>query len=247
MLASLRATMPADLAYEIILIDDCSTDGTRAWLATLLDPRVKTLLNPRNLGYAKSNNAAAAVASAPILALLNNDLLFEPCWLEPMLGVLRSPELNAALVGNVQVRVADGEIDHAGVSLNANAQLGHIQTLPEDAATHTKALAVTGACMVLRKADFDAQGGFDECFVNGCEDIDLCFKLRAAGKAIYVVNTSRIRHHVSLSRGRTGPQNEQNSRVLFARWRPLIKHELTAKWVTLLQAGPKAYQGQLSG
>ncbi len=247
MLASLQATIPAGLAHEVILIDDYSTDGTRAWLATLSDPHIKTLLNPRNMGFAKTNNRATSLATGEVLALLNNDLLFSPGWLEPMLLALLSPTINAGLVGNVQYRVADGSLDHAGVLLNPNAQFGHIQTLAEDAPLHTKALAVTGACMLLRKADFDAQGGFDEQFVNGCEDIDLCFKLRAAGKAIYVANTSRIRHHVSLSRDVNTLHNERNSRHLFGRWRKGIKQELTAQWATLLQAGPTAYAGLLSG
>ena len=247
MLASLLATIPAGLAHEIILIDDFSTDGTRAWLATLADPHTKTLLNPHNLGYAKTNNRAASVASGDVLALLNNDLLFEPGWLEPMLHTLLSPTLNAGLVGNVQYRVADGMLDHAGVRLNPNAQFGHIRTLAEDAPVHTQALAVTGACMLLRKADFDALGRFDEQFVNGCEDIDLCFRLRAAGKAINVANTSRIRHHVSLSRDVNTPHNERNSRHLFGRWRKVIKQELATQWAKLLQVGPHAYPGLLSG
>ena len=247
MLASLRATIPAGLAHEIILIDDFSTDGTRAWLATSSDPHIKTLLNPRNLGYAKTNNRAALVATGDVLALLNNDLLFEPGWLEPMLHTLLSPTLNAGVVGNMQTRVADGKLDHAGVQLNPNAQFGHIQTLDENAPIYTKVLAVTGACLLLYKADFDAQGGFDERFINGCEDIDLCFKLHAAGKAVYVANTSHIRHHVSLSRDVNTLHNERNSRHLFSRWRKLIKQELTAEWATLLQSGPQAYAELLSG
>jgi cellulose synthase/poly-beta-1,6-N-acetylglucosamine synthase-like glycosyltransferase len=131
--------------------------------------------------------------------------------------------------------------------LNANAQFGHVQTLPDEAPLYRKVMAVTGACMLLRKADFVAQGGFDEHFVNGCEDLDLCFKVRAAGQAIYVANSSRIRHHVSLSRGETTLQNERNSQYLFARWRQTIKQALGSLWATLLQAGPQAYSNQLSG
>jgi GT2 family glycosyltransferase len=247
MLASLMASLPAGLAYEVVLVDDFSTDGTRDWLATLNDPRIKTLRNPRNLGYARANNRAAAVATGQLLALVNNDLLLEPGWLEPMMHILRSPKLNAGLVGNVQYRVADGQLDHAGVQLNPNAQLGHVQTLPSGAAPHAQVLAVTGACVLLRKADFDAHGGFDEQFVNGGEDIDLCFKLRAAGKHIYVAHTSRIRHHVSLSREPHSLQNDRNSRHLFARWRQVIKQELTGLWATLLQGEPQAYALWLAG
>lgn len=247
MLTSLRSTIPAGMVYEILLMDDFSTDGTREWLATLSDPQIKTLLNPHNLSYAKTNNKAASVATGEVLALLNNDLLFEPGWLEPMLHTLHSPTLNAGLVGNVQCRMADGKLDHAGVRLNANAQFGHIQTLADDAPPHTKVLAVTGACMLLRRADFEAVGGFDEDFVNGCEDIDLAFKLRAMRKHIYVATASRIRHHVSLSRKLHTLQDVRNSQRLFHRWHKEIKQELGAVWHQLLLAGPAAYADILGG
>jgi GT2 family glycosyltransferase len=247
MLVSLLATIPTSLPYEIILVDDFSTDGTRAWLSTLSAPYIKSLLNPRNLGYAKTNNIAATVATGDVLALLNNDLLFSPGWLELMLHTLLSPVLNAGLVGNVQYRVADGALDHAGVVLNANAQFVHVQSLAKEAPAFNKSLAVTGACVLLRKADFEAVGGLDESFVNGCEDIDLCFKLRAAGKAIYVVNHSHIRHHVSLSRKVNTLQNQRNSRALFSKWRKEIKQELTSVWAKLLSGGPHAYADQISG
>jgi hypothetical protein len=91
------------------------------------------------------------------------------------------------------------------------------------------------------------EGGFDEAFVNGCEDLDLCYKLRAARKRVYVANTSRIRHHVSLSRGRESLQNERNSRHLFGKWRAQIKNDVSAQWAALLQAGPDAYQPYIHG
>jgi GT2 family glycosyltransferase len=247
MLASLRATIPAGLAHEIILIDDDSTDGTQAWLEGLSDPRLHVLLNPSNLGYAKTNNAGARMAKGEVLGFLNNDLLLEPGWLEPMLALLESPTLNAACVGNVQHRVADAALDHAGVRLTCLGQFEHIQALAEAGPGYAPVLAVTGACMLIRRADFEQVGGFDEAFVNGCEDVDLCYRLRAARKSVYVANTSRIRHHVSLSRGRESLQNERNSRHLFGKWRAQIKNELSAQWAALLQAGPEAYQPYIHG
>jgi hypothetical protein len=164
-----------------------------------------------------------------------------------MLAVLESPVLNAACVGNVQYRVADRALDHAGVHLNCRGQFEHIQALPDAGPGYARVLAVTGACMLMRKADFEQVGGFDEVLVNGCEDLDLCYKLRAARKSVYVANTSRIRHHVSLSRSRESLQNERNSRHLFGKWRAQIKNELSAQWATLLQAGPEAYQPYIHG
>lgn len=235
MLASLLATLPVGLDFEVVLIDDASTDGTAAWLANLQMERVRVMVNEANLGFAKTNNKAIATARGEMLALLNNDLVLTPGWLEPMLAVLQSPSLNAGLVGNVQYRVADNAVDHAGVGVGADGKLAHIQTLPQIPpqvpVPHQRVFAATGACCLLRKSDFDALGGFDEGFVNGGEDMDLCMRLRQTGKHIVVALGSQVGHHVSLSRGRVGLQNERNSRRLQAKWRPELKREVARQWI----------------
>lgn len=247
MLSSLTASLPDGLSYELILADDGSTDGTRDWLRDLDDPRIQKVLNPHNLGYAKTNNTAAARAKGEYLGLLNNDLVFKPGWLEPMLAALRDPALNAGIVGNLQFRVADHALDHAGVVLTPRGQFDHLRFEQDDPTKPARVYVATGACMLMRKADFDALGGFDEVFVNGCEDIDLCLKMRAAGKEIYVAPSSRILHHVSLSRSRTSLQNERNSQYLYAKWRKEIKLQLIKCWVALLAEGPSAYEPYIDG
>jgi GT2 family glycosyltransferase len=248
MLASLQSCMPAGLDHEIILSDDASTDGTAAWLATLAGtPRIKTLLSPHNRGFAANNNAAVRHAQGDVLALLNNDLLLQPGWLQPMLAVLADSSLKAGVVGNVQWRLADGSTDHAGVGINPAGQLMHIQ----DASVFqgkpvAKTLAVTGACMLLRRADFERVGGFDERYINGAEDVDLCFKLRQLGLGAYVALNSRVGHHVSLSRGPAVDKDERNSRLLYQRWRQLLKQELAGWWAKRL-AGAEEVPAELDG
>ena len=112
--ASLQATLPAGLTHEIILVDDGSTDDTRSWLATL-GPPFRVVLNDRNLGYAAANNRAIAIARGDVLALLNNDLVLLPRWLEPMLGAHRSLADRAGLIGNIQLDAGTGAIDHTGI------------------------------------------------------------------------------------------------------------------------------------
>lgn len=241
MLASLQASLKADSTLpgqaEIVLVDDCSTDGTRQWLATLHgQPNLRVVLNPANLGFAGACNAgAAACAGADVLAFLNNDLLLTPGWLAPMWqALLHEPALRAGVVGNVQHRLGAGAewgaVDHAGVWLTPGGQFEHLRELPVGAPPFQRALAVTGACMLIRRADFDAVGGFDTSYRNGCEDLDLCFKLRERGLHAVVARESRIGHHVSASRGAPSPQDELNSRLLFQRWRPMIKREVAAAW-----------------
>ena len=101
MLASLQASLPPGLAHEIILVDDASKDGTRDWLQTLSSSNLRVVLNPVNLGFARANHAGVVLATGDVLALVNNDLIFSPGWLEPMLAVLQLPQWGAGVVGNV--------------------------------------------------------------------------------------------------------------------------------------------------
>lgn len=244
MWASLLQTLPPGLVCEAILIDDGSSDGTAQWLQSLEQQstvlsaegglRVHILRNAANQGFAKTNNKAIATARGEVLAMLNSDLLLSPGWLEPMLAVLQAPSLNAGLVGNIQLRVADNAIDHAGMRLGLDGKMQHMQTLTENLVPHLRVFAATGACCLVRKSDFDAVGGFDEKFVNGGEDIDLCMRLRQAGKPVCIALESRVGHHVRLSRGQGGLQDERNSRRLLTKWRPMLKREITRHWVDVL-------------
>lgn len=222
MLASLRATLPEGLTHEIILIDDGSTDGTRAWLETLRDPSLRVMLNERNLGYAVSNNRAAATARGEWLALLNNDLELLPGWLEPMLSAAASFRGRAGAIGNVQLDARTGAVDHAGLVVNLTGKPVHRRARPGWLGRRLRPVrrmpAVTGACLIIDRLLWNQLGGFDEAYVNGGEDIDLCFRARAAGRINLVALRSVVRHHVSASPGRKR-RDEENSHRLASRWR----------------------------
>ena len=105
-----------------------------------------------------------------------------------------------------------------------------MRVLPAGHVTHARVFAVTGACCLIRRNVFALVDGFDEAFVNGCEDVDLCLKVKAQGLHIYMAYHSVVQHHVSLSRSGTSLQNERNSRLLFQKWRPQIKREAAQVW-----------------
>jgi GT2 family glycosyltransferase len=115
--AALPGSLPPGLEWECLLVDDGSTDGTRAWLDPLSLP-FRGFQNERNLGFAAACNHGAREARGDVLALLNNDLVLSPGWLPPMLSALSRPRVG--LVGNVQRRVSDGTIEHAGVAVDRN-------------------------------------------------------------------------------------------------------------------------------
>jgi len=218
--ASLQATLPAGLTHEIILVDDGSTDATRAWLSTL-GPPFRVVLNDRNLGYAAANNRAITHARGDVLALLNNDLVFLPSWLEPMLGAHRSLADRAGLIGNLQLDARTGAIDHTGIIVNQQGKPVHDRTLPSRLSRFFSTVrpvpALTGACVLVKRALWQQLGGFDEGYVNGGEDVDLCFRARALGRTNAVALTSVVRHHISASVGRK-LHDEENSYRLARRW-----------------------------
>lgn len=221
MLASLQATLPPGLTHEIILIDDGSTDGTRPWLASLREPPFRVLLNERNLGYAISNNRAAALARGELLMLLNNDLVLTPGWLPPMLAAHAALAERAGLIGNVQLQAVSGEVDHAGIIVTRTGKPVHARTVPSRFGTQLKPVrvvpAVTGACLLVARSLWEQLGGFDVAYVNGGEDVDLAFRVRAKGRVNAVALRSVIRHHVSASPGRK-LRDEENSERLVRRW-----------------------------
>ena len=106
MYLSLKETLPLGLQYEVIFVDDASTDGTRAWLAALTEPNIKVIFNQATLGYVKANNKALALARGEVVGLLNNDLVFTPKWLEPMLEILESPVLSLNILDNHKLMFA---------------------------------------------------------------------------------------------------------------------------------------------
>lgn len=232
MVASLSASLPAGLAHEIILVDDGSTDGTREWLATLGAP-FRVVLHERNLGYAAANNRGATLATGRFLALLNNDLVLAPGWLEPMLAAHRALGPSAGLVGNVQLNLRTGQIDHAGIFINLKGKPQHLAAEPEEFSHFFTRVyrvdALTGACALLERSLWQQLGGFDEGYVNGCEDVDLCFRARAAGRVNAVALRSRVQHHVSASPNRKR-NDEANTHRLVRRWRDEFARCAARRW-----------------
>lgn len=216
-LATLQRSLPASLDYEIILVDDGSTDGTREWLKTLGAP-FRVILNNSNLGYAKSNNSGSQAARGDLLCLINNDLFFDKGWWQPLFRLHQRLGSRAGAIGNVQRRFDDRRFDHSGIFINAKAKPEHDRNWYPWPRRRRIVPAVTGACLLINRETFSQDGGFDEAFVNGGEDVDLCFQLSQRGLINAVALRSIVLHHVSASPGRK-KRDEANSFHLAQKWR----------------------------
>jgi GT2 family glycosyltransferase len=225
-LDSLRQTV--DLSeHEVIIVDDQSTDGTREYLAGLPEPPFRILANDRRRGYAANNNVAAGAARGELLCLLNNDTVLSPHWLEPMLRAFkRFP--NAGVVGNVQRNPRTGRYDHMGVIFADDGTPLHFgwDFRSRPFRGYTRWRAVTAACCLVRRSVFLDAGGFDEQYINGGEDVDLCLRLGQKGYQHYVANQSVIDHYVSSSEGRH-TFTPQNTERLLQQWKSRVQDTRT--------------------
>jgi GT2 family glycosyltransferase/glycosyltransferase involved in cell wall biosynthesis len=226
-LATLEKSVPSSVNYEIVLVDDASSDETRDHIQNLPLPLYSIILNEKNRGYAYSNNIGVKAAKGRFVCLLNNDLEFSPDWLEPMLDAFAKCE-NTGIAGNIQSTIKTGEIDHSGITFDINGKAHHSHNISDN--PYTQVPAVTGACLLIQRELFTKIGGFDETFVNGCEDIDLCFKVSQLNNKIIVSNKSLVRHHVSASRGQS-LQDEKNCRYLFEKWHEKLAVLASEKWI----------------
>jgi GT2 family glycosyltransferase/glycosyltransferase involved in cell wall biosynthesis len=211
--------LPAAVPTEIIVVDDASTDSTREVLAGYGQP-VRSLRHETNCGFAKTCNDGAAAAVGEFLVFLNNDTIPTQGWLDALLSYAQSHP-QAGAVGS-KLLFPNDTIQHAGVVICQDRLPRHIYTgFPADhpAVNVSRAYAaVTGACLLIRRKLFDEMGGFDTAFVNSCEDIDLCLRLRDRGYEAHYCKDSVLYHLESVSRQGRTKEEQQNNQIYKGRW-----------------------------
>jgi len=216
-LQALFATLPADIASEITVVDNASSDGTSDYLSSLSD-QVRVITNATNLGFAKACNQGARAAQGEYLLFLNNHTEPLAGWLEAMLC---GAEQDGADIVGAKLLYPDGTVQHAGVVFNEEGLGMHIfKELASDSPPVNRKRAmqcVTAAAMLVRQPTFEQLNGFDELFLNGFEDVDFCLRAGKLGKKILYVPESVLIHHESRTEGRS--KNEKTNLALFkARW-----------------------------
>ena len=132
-------------------------------------------------------------------------------------------------IGNVQRRVSDRGIDHSGITINAKGKPEHDQHWYLWPQQQRIVPAVTGACLLIKRSNFLEEGGFDEAYFNGGEDVDLCFRLSEKRLINAIALRSTVLHHVSASPGRKA-RDESNSYLLASKWRPQLTSLAWRSW-----------------
>ena len=222
-LQELEKTLQGKINYEVLIVDDASKDGTQEFLKSLVHP-YRVFYNQSNKGFAKNNNFAAGKAKGQYFCFLNNDVFVQGDWLIPMLQVLKRKSM-VGMVGNVQLLANTRRYDHMGVVFAPEGNPRHYGQgffHRSFKGQVKKWSAVTAACCVTTSVQFLKNGGFDEIYLNGCEDIDLCLRMSKRGLSHYIVHDSVVEHVKGASEGRK-LFNDRNIQVLLERWGETIR------------------------
>jgi len=196
-----------DEPYELIVVDNGSTDGTPEYLQSLEGARV--ILNDDNRGFPAAVNQGIEIARGRQMLLLNNDTLVTTGWLRRMLEALRSdPQIGLVgpttnnISGEQQIAVQYDDLAQLdGFAWDRYRQF-HRQRIETD--------RLVGFCLLIDRAVIDAVGALDERFgIGNFEDDDFCRRAIAAGYRAVIARGAFIHHFGSRTFAASGIDFQQ--------------------------------------
>jgi GT2 family glycosyltransferase len=193
-------TLPG--SYEVIVVDDASPEVAAHSLSAVTG--IRFVRNEANVGFVGSCNKAAALARGTTLVFLNNDTIVTSGWLEALTEVLRNdPE--AGLVG-AKLIYPDGTLQEAGgVIWRDGSAWNYGRHDDPDKPEYNYLREVdycSGACIAIDRALFEQIGGFDTRFAPAyCEDSDLAFAVRRAGRKVLYQPLATVVHFEGATSG----------------------------------------------
>ncbi|MGL4705323.1 MAG: glycosyltransferase family 2 protein [Enterococcus faecalis] len=226
--------------YEIIMADNGSTDPKMHELYAEFEQQlpvrffVESIDIPFN--FSTINNRAAKKAHGEYLLFLNNDTeVITENWLTLMVSFAQQERIGCV---GVKLLYPNNTVQHAGVILGLGGVAGHGHYgYPHGdlgyfgrLAINVNYSAVTAACLLMKKADFDAVGGFEEAFTVAFNDVDLCLKVQGLGRDNVWLHEAELYHFESQTRGyddkgKKKKRFEQEKVMMEEKWGPLIEND----------------------
>ncbi len=235
--------------FEIIVIENNSVDAETfeyyEYLNTLSN--VSVVKWDSGFNYAAINNFGAGFAKGEYLLLLNNDTeVINSDWLEELLMYGQRPDVGAV---GAKLYYPDDTVQHAGVviGLGAHRAAGHSHYgVSKENLGYMGRLyyaqdvsAVTGACLLVRKALFDELNGLDERFTVAFNDVDFCLRIREKGLLVVFNPYAELTHYESRSRGF---ENTEEKRIRFENEVRMFRE----RYRELLESGDPYYNRNFS-
>jgi len=215
--------------YEIVVVDNASSDSTPDFLAGLAD-YVRSIRNSTNIGFGEACNQAASTSSAKYLVFLNNDTEVTAGWLTRLVETAEAdPSIGA--VGSMLL-YPDGRLQEAGgiiFSDGSGWNYGRGDDPQKPEYNYVREVDYcSGACLLVRSSVFQLAGGFDPIYSPAYyEDTDLCFRIRELGYKVVYQPFSRVIHCEGVTAGNdvsAGVKSYQvvNRMKFKERWRHLL-------------------------
>jgi O-antigen biosynthesis protein len=229
-LASLREATEG--RFELIVIDNASSDGTAQYLAGLRGAGwpLHVISNPTNLGFTLAVNQGMAQAGGEAVVLLNNDTTLRPHWL---FGLWRTAE-SANEIGIVGPRLLDPQTQRIRTIGGLIFRKGGVEAPPGEGCERADAALqcpfecqyVEGSCMFIKRRVIETIGYLDETYAPAYyEDTDYCFRAREAGFRIVYSPYSEVYHHSTVTAQTVRREDDafaraaqRNDRIFRERW-----------------------------
>lgn len=234
-LDSLLTTTDTDYCFEIILVDNGSTTENRQIISGRVEQYtymaangedmgryfqgIRYLYQPMPFNFPEMCNLGAAAARGNMLLFLNDDMeIIQPDWMDKLLEKALLPYAGA--VGAKLLYPASHVIQHAGIT-NLRVGPAHKLQFLDDEEEHYygrnrgvhNVLAVTGACLMMKKSVFEQAGKFYNGLAVAFNDVDLCYCAYEQGYYNIVRNDVILYHYESLSRGKDGESKQKQLRL----------------------------------
>ncbi len=223
--------------YEIVVVENNSvSEEIFAFYKKIQEnPAVRVITYEGEFNYSKINNLGVSEAAGEYVLLLNNDTsVITPDWIEELLMYAQRKDVGAV---GAKLYYEDRTIQHAGVVLGLGAHrtaghshyrvdhrnLGYMGRL----CYAQNVMAVTGACLMMRKSLYEELGGLDEKFAVALNDVDLCIRAWKAGRVNVFTPFAELYHYESASRGTdlsgaNAERYEKESALFRERWKELL-------------------------
>jgi len=238
--------------FELVLVDNGSRDGTRAFFHEVRDGlggriAVQVIENAGNLGYPIAANQGARAARGRHVVFLNNDTEVRSGWLAALLRAV-DEEPGAGAV-TAKILNLDGTVQNAGGILHhpdGSFTIPYANASPQAPAASIRREVenASGPCMLVTRAALERVGLFDESFSPGYfEDSDLCFRARASGLRVIFEPGAEVLHHgkgtssivAAEGQGEIWRRFDENKRVFHGRWSAMLARDEASR-----QARPPA-------
>ena len=231
-LESLHAS-PPHIDHEIVVVDNHSSDGSaeaaRRW------PDVRVIALDANVGFARANNIGLRATASGNVLLLNSDTIVPAGAIDQLVAAL-DRESDVAVVGP---RLVDGtgraELSFGRMiaPLNELRQKRLARSADVERLTRERHYPdwVSGACLLVRRADAEAVGGLDERFFMYTEDVDFCAAIRARGRRVLFTPEVEIVH----LRGRSSASAPAATNAAYRRSQIAFYEKHHPMWAPLLK------------